>query len=238
MIQATVRASIGRADALQLVALLGRHDREILDAARARLEDEGVDALLDDPRVLNALLTECDVTVRPEVIFYVLVRQVLLEAGVQDRTTADYVASLVLRFGQGRRAYRVSSDAEEEYRYLVDMVARLSESGGREAFLLNTHMGDYALWLTGLFPDFVESRTRRRGAPPVRYYETVGSTGYRTAAESREAERLGMDRVLKGVARHFSGARAALNTMADRHLWPGGGDPVGRLLREVTGRAR
>lgn len=237
MILPTVRASFGRDDALHLVELVARSDEDLRASVRGRLEEEGVDSLLDDPRVLNALLSDDDVKLTPAQIFYVLIRQALLEVGVEDRDTADYVASMVVRFGQGRRAYRIEEGAEDEFRYLVDMVVRLSACGEREAFLLRTHLGNYSLWITGLFPDFVEARVRRRGAPPVRYYEEMGAVGYRMASESREARSLGVDRTLEGVARQFSGARRALNQVADRYLWRDAGDPVARLLREVMSRA-
>lgn len=234
MILPTIRASLNRNDALHLVDLLARHDTGLRDAARQRLDEEGLDALLDDPRVLNALLTDAEVKAPPSLVFYVLIRQSLLEAGVEDRATADYVASVMVAFGRGRRAYRVSDDSEQEYRYLVDMVVRMGSSSPREAFLLRTHMGDYSLWLAGLFPDYLEGRRRRKGAPPVEYFERMGAAGYVQASESSEARELGVSGVLEAVGRRFRKARMALNSVADRYLWPGSGDPVGKLLREIA----
>jgi hypothetical protein len=54
------------------------------------------------------------------------------------------------------------------------------------------------------------------------------------ASESPEAAALGVRDALASVARHFSGVRSALNRVSDRYLWRGGGNPVGRLLREVS----
>lgn len=234
MILPTIRASFSRGDALHLTELLARNDPELREGARRRLEEGGVDTLLDDPRVLNALLTEPGVRARPELVFYVLVRQSLLECGVADAAAADYVASLLVRFGRSRRAYKISDHSEDEYRYLVDMIVKLDGASGRKAFLLRAHIGNFALWISGLFPDFVEARMRRKGAPPISYYESIGSAGYRMAAESPEATALGVDRALASVARHFCGVRGALNRVSDRYLWRGAGDPVGRLLREVA----
>lgn len=234
MIMPVIRSSFGRSDALHLVELLGRHDADLRDAARERLEDGGIDGLLDDPRVLNALLTHGDVKSRPELVFYVLVRQSMLERGVDDPVAADYVASLLVQFGRSRRAYRISEEGEEEYGYLVDLFAQLRTASGREAFLLRAHIGNFALWLSGLFPDFLEARERRRGAPPISYYEHMGSTGYHLASESPEAAALGVKDALGSVARHFSGVRSALNRVSDQYMWRGSGNPVGRLLREVS----
>jgi hypothetical protein len=231
MILPHIRASFTRQDALHLVALLGRHDRELLEAARERLELHGVDALLDDPRVRNALLTDPDVQAPPRMVFYVLVRQALLEAGIDDRATADFVASLVVAFGQARRAWRVSESDEEEYDYLVDLLEHLRDADSRRAFLLSSHLGNYSLWLAGLFPDRVAWRTRRKGAPDLEYYDRLGAGGYRTAALSGEARTLQVDAILQGLGRDFPRVRAALNRVAERHLWPGQGDPVERMLR-------
>lgn len=233
MILPTIRASFDRTDAEHLVELLGRHDPALRAAARRRLDQEGPDSLLDDPRVRNALLTDPEVSVGPTVIFYVLVRQALLEVGVDDRETADFVTSMVVAFGEAGRAYRVEERDGEEYHYLVDLVSGLRTAEARRAFLLNTHLGNYSLWLAGLFPDFLEARTRRRGAPGIAYYESVGRNGYRQAADSREADALGVRDVFLRVAECFGEVRVALNQLSDRYMWPGAGDPVGRLLREV-----
>lgn len=218
---------------MHLADLIGRHDPESHEAVHRQLEQGGLDALLDDPRVLNAVLTERDVQARPDLVFYILVRQALLERGVDDVASSDYVASLLVQFGQAGRAYRVSEDGEAEYVYLVDLMGKLSDARGREAFMIRAHMGNFALWLTGLFPDFLEARVRRRGAPPSSYFERMGATGYWTASASPEAASLGLRDVLASMAEHFEGVRSALNRLADRHLWRDAGDPVGRLLREV-----
>lgn len=237
MIMPTVRASVGRRDALHLVELLSGGDEELRRAARERLEDHGADALLDDPRVVNALLTEAEVKIRPDLVFYVLVRQALLESGVEDRATADYVASMIIAFSRSGRAYRISDHSDQEYRYLVDIVARMGDSRDGEAFLLRAHLGEFSLWLSGVFPDFIESRVRRRGAPSIEYYEQMGATGYTMASASPEADRLGVGPVLHEVARRFRSVRSALNRISDRYLFPTGGDPVERLLRQVSATA-
>jgi hypothetical protein len=109
----------------------------------------------------------------------------------------------------------------------------MAQADDREAFLLRTHLGNFSLWLAGLFPDYLETRSRRRGAPPISYYDRMGSNGYRSAARSREAESLGVGPVFDEVGRRFRDVRTALNHVSDRYLWPGAGDPVGRLLRSL-----
>jgi hypothetical protein len=236
MILPTIRASFDRRDTLHLVDLLARHDPGLRDAARSRLAEHGPDSLLDDPRVRNALLTDPDVQAPPSVVFYVLVRQALLEGGVDSPAIADFVASVVLAFTRTERSYRISEETEEEFHYLVEMIEQIRTAEERRAFLLRAHMGNYSLWLAGLFPDYLETRVRCRGAPSIDYYDRTDRTGYLLASESPRAAALGVNQVFEDVARSFTGVRTALNRLSDRYLWPRGGDPVNRILREVTQR--
>lgn len=233
MILPVVRASFGRRHAQHLVHLLGADDADLLEGAERRLEEDGLDAILDDPRTRNALLTDPRAAAPPDLIIYVLVRQALLEGGVEDRSVADYVTSLVLRFGEEGLAYRPGDESDEEYHYLVDILLRINLSGSHDRFILNSHLGNFSLWISGLFPQFVEAREQRKGAPPLDYYERMGAGGYRQAADSSEAAKLGLEPILREVSDHFRGVRIALNRISDRVFWPSGGNPVGRLLREM-----
>jgi len=237
MILPTIRASFSRQDVLHLVRLLGKGDEELQRGAERRLDEEGADAILDDPRVLSALLTDPVASAPTNLVFYVLVRHALLEVGIDDRGTADYVASMIVAFGTSGRAYRPSASTPDEYHYLVDMVARIADADQREAFMLRSHLGNFSLWLSGLFPDYLAARVRRKGAPDYRYYERMGTTGYHLASKSPEARTLGLDTLLRDVADTFAGVRSALNLVSDRYLCPRGGDPVNRLLREIATRA-
>jgi hypothetical protein len=161
-----------------------------------------------------------------------LVRHALLEDGITDRFLADYLAALLLAFGDGDRAYRPEDDGAE-FLYLVDVLAAADAARGERAFLLRAHLGEMALWLSGLFPDHIAARVQRRGAPGLRYYEELGSTGYRLAAAHVFAEQHGVDALYRHCAATFPALRVALNRIADRHLFPVRGDRIERLLRQV-----
>lgn len=233
MILPNVRAAFGRAEANMVLGLLETGDTAERERSLDRLRDEGLDALLDDPRVLNAVLTG-DHAVSPGLVFYLLVRHALLESGLDDRTLADYVAALLVEFGREDRAYRIEPGDPDRYYYLVDLLAAAEDSDGQRRFLVRAHLGNYALWLSGIFPDHVVARVHRRGAPGLDYVEAMGASGYRLAADSPVASRHGLDHVYRTAADAFPAVRVALNRIADRYLFPGRGSSVHRLLRQVS----
>ncbi|MEJ2215022.1 MAG: hypothetical protein P8099_00265 [Gemmatimonadota bacterium] len=237
MILPNVRASFGRVEAGFILGILAGGDSDVRRNLDDRLRDDGFDGILDDPRTLNAVLTEPRARgLTPGLFFYVLVRHALLESGVDDRTLADYIAAMLLEFGREDRAYRIDASDGETYFYLVDIVGALESAKGRRAFLLQVHLGDFALWLSGMFPDAIMERTLRRGAPGLKYYEEMGSTGYRLAAEMRQAGDSGLDGVYRRCATIFPDVRVALNHISDRYLFRERGDRVNRLLRQVRDR--
>lgn len=236
MIFPHLRHSFGRTEATLILTLLAP-EPEAREREEMRLREEGFDALLDDPRTLNTVLAGKGLSLVPApLVFYLLVRHALLEDGINNPIVADYLAALLLEFGRERRAFRVSAAVEEEYEYLVDIVDTLISAQGRDAFLLQAHLGNFSLWLSGLFPDRITARVHRRGAPGLRYYEEMGATGFRLAADTADAEDCGLDDLYQTFAHNFPALRIALNRIADRYLFPSRGDSVDRLLRQVRDR--
>lgn len=234
MIVPNVRASFGRAEARWLVRLLGGEDA----AERRRWEgvvaEQGIDSLLDDPRTLEAILAQPGVVPLPApLVLYVLLRRNLLENGIDSRMLTDYVAALVLQFGQERRSLRIAEYDDKEYHYLVDIVEDLDTASGRRAFLLRAHLGNFSLWLSGLFPDHIEHRVHRKGGPGLDYYEEMGQTGYLMASEDPYARQEALDALFRDAAHTFGRVRRALNRFSDRYLLPRPSSPVDRLLRQA-----
>lgn len=236
MIVPNIRTSFGRGDAQFVVWMLSRGEESARAAEEDRLREAGFDSVLDDPRTFNALMAGRDFsTAPPTLIFYLLARHALLEDGFDDRIVADYLAALLLAFGR-MGGHRDVEELLAQFRYLVDILEEGDRSDGHRAFQLRAHLGEFALWLSGVFPDHISARVRRRGAPGLDYYETLGANGFRLAARFRDAETQGLDRVYLVCAEAFPRLRVALNRIADRHLFPASGDRIERLLRQVSDR--
>jgi hypothetical protein len=238
MILANARHQLSREDAQLAVRLVARDSSDELEHVQQRLVDEGLDAILDDQRLPAALLkSRFGAYASLPLFVYVMVRHALLKAGVPDRSMSDYLAAVLLAFGNRPRVERVSDADDELYDTLASLLEDVNDRDPRRAFLVRVHLGNKALWIAGLFPDYVEQRKWRRGGPDLSYFEELGRRGFELAAEHRIAEQYGMAEVYAAVATHFGLLRVALNTLSDRLLFPNVNTPE-RLMRQVQDEVR
>jgi hypothetical protein len=173
-----------------------------------------LDAVLDRREVGTFLLGAGMPGPSPSLLFYVLVRRSLLDVGVEDPTMADYFASMLREFGSRGRATKVDDVDDQDHRYLVDILADLSASTGARQFKVSVHLGNYALWMAGIFPERVAAQRIRRGGPDLSYYENMGGRGYAEASEHQMAERTGLEEVLRTAAERIHDVRIALNRVS------------------------
>jgi hypothetical protein len=233
MILANVRQQLTRDDAQLALRLLSRGSPEELEQAEGALRDQGIDALLDHPRLLPALFEARQASHASLPLFiYVLVRHALREVEETDRGVADYVASLLVHFGVRGRAQQISETDDEIYDTLAALVEDMDRGDAHRTFLVRAHLGNYALWLSGLFPDYIELRRWRRGGPDLDYYEELGRRGYSLASQHRLAAQHGLTGVYAAAAERFPRLRLALNRVSDRYFFPTRHSPE-RLMRQV-----
>lgn len=238
MITATVRHHLTRDDAQLVARLISRDSGAPLEEIERTLADQGIDAVLDDPRLPAALMRAGQGALASmPLFFYVVVRHALRRAGEDDRRLADYVAAMLMHFGMRGNAHRVSATDDQVYDNLAALLADVDDPDGRRSFLVRTHLGNYALWLSGMFPDYIEHRRWRRGGPDLDYYEEMGRRGYQLAAGHRLADDHGLATLFATAADRFGLLRAALNDVSDSLLFPNWHSPE-RLMRQVTSEAR
>jgi hypothetical protein len=216
-----------------VILLLSRGSARRRAYLERRLATEGPDPLLDAPDLLERLLAVRTVLVPSEALFfYVLVRHALRQAGIDDRELADYLAALLLDFGQRDRAWRIDWNDDQRHRYLVDILADLEVSAGERRFKVMLHLGNYALWLSGLFPDYIAARHLRKAGPDVTYYDALGRRGFGMASDHALATEYGLAALLRTVSERFPSVRGALNGVSDRVFFPGL-QSTDRVLREM-----
>ena len=234
MIFANTRQHLTRNDAQLAMRILARGSDTELGELETRLANEGIDALLDDPRLPLALVRSPSATHASFPLFaYVMVRHALRRLGEGDRSLADYVAAIVMYFGVRDRSARVGDSDDQVYAALADLYHDVNDPDARRSLLVRAHLGNYALWLSGIFPDHVEQRRWNRGGPQLEYYEEMGRRGFQLAAEHRLAEEHGLAPLYAAAADRFGLLRLALNSLSDWLFFPNVHTPE-RLMRQVS----
>jgi hypothetical protein len=186
------------------------------DVAPLLADPASRDAVLESDRLLHCLLhARAPLPVSPRLYFYVITRRVLAH---HERVVADYIATVLAEFLEGDRWQTLPGLPDMQTRYVTDMLTVLADLKGDRAFLLQAHIGNFSLFVSGIFPEHIRHRATRRGAPALDFYESVGSTHYRLAAHQPQARTTGLENVLETIGNEFSDVRRGLNRVADQFL--------------------
>src|SRR5437763_6994170 len=218
MIRANCRERFTAADFDFVVCTLARSRTDHVSLADLLSDADTRDSVLDSPRLVDAILSNAGhLQISSHFYFYVLARHVLRDVGIADRKLCDYVASLLEAFSRasGLRAPHMTD--EHERQYVSDMLVALTKATAEQAFLLRAHVGNYSLFLSGIFHENTQRRSLR-GAPDLAFYEQIGRTNYQLVASHATARRCDLSDVYEGLADQFREVRCALNRLSDSLL--------------------
>jgi hypothetical protein len=140
----------------------------------------------------------------------------LKRAGLSDIALADYVGSLLETFSQTARM-RSPDGRVGPMQYVSDMLIALQNASPAQSFLIRAHVGNYSLFLAGIFHETVQNRSQR-GGPNVSFYEEVGRTNYRVAAGHQVARSCALTDIYETLAASFRDVRLALNELSETLL--------------------
>ena len=218
MIRANCRERFIAADFDFVVRTLARSQTDHVSLIDLLRDSATRDSVLDHPRLVDAILSNAGhLAISSHFYFYVLARHVLRQAGIKDRKLCDYVASLLETFSRINRLQSPHLNAENGRQYISDMLLALTRATPEQAFLLRAHVGNYALFITGIFHENTERRSRR-GAPDLNFYEQVGRANYQLVSSHATARRCELNDVYENLAQQFRAVRLALNQLSDRLL--------------------
>ena len=218
MIRANCRERFTAADFDFVVRTLARSSSDHVSLVDLLSDQEMRDDVLDHPRLIDAILSNAGhLSISSHFYFYVLARHVLRQAGINDRKLCDYVASLLETFSRisGLQAPHLTDEHGQQY--ISDMLIALTRATPEQAFLLRAHVGNYSLFLSGIFHENTQRRSRR-GAPDLEFYEQVGRTNYQMLATHATARRCDLDDVYEELGDRFRDVRLALNQLSDQLL--------------------
>jgi len=180
-------------------------------------DDDTRDLILDDDHLFQALLEHrgC-LRVSNRFYFYIIMRNVLKRAGIDDREVADYTAELLSEYSQLDRTTCRVPGQQKQLDYFFEMLAALQQADDRTSFYIRAHIGNHSLFLSGVFPQRIRYRAEKKGFPDLRYYESLGQSSFRIASDHRLAAKYDLAPIYATLAERFQEARQALNDMAER----------------------
>jgi hypothetical protein len=104
----------------------------------------------------------------------------LAQASLRDQDLLLYLADLLVDFMFIENLYRMRDEDGNRLESLVDMIRQASEADMPSRKHYYKHLGDYSLFMLGMFPEYI-SRSRRAFSPS--WYEDTGRIGYHVAGE-------------------------------------------------------
>jgi hypothetical protein len=222
MIRANCRDRFTAEDFSFIVRTLGKSRADSVSLTALLSDQETRDSILDHDLLFQAILSEtAQLSISPQLYFYVLTRHVLKESGMPDRRMCDYIASLLETFSRSARlkspAAPSADGSAQPIQYLSDMMLALRNASPAQTFLIRAHAGNYSLFLSGIFPGTVHRRSER-GAPDISYYEDLGRMNFKVVAGHSFARTAELRDIYNALAEHFREVRLALNRLSDTLL--------------------
>jgi len=167
--------------------------------------------------------------------FLAVVRQSFWQLGIYDATVAGYVAEVLGDFARADNLYKFRGQAGRKIDSMVEMLARHSAAHTDETDVLRErslrkYVGDYALFMSGIFRQHVE------GIGSLNYYIQEGSRSYWTVSElDLSLYRTGYF-LYQELSKKFEYYSGALDYTRKAYFAPAPGeDPFAGFTRQVEG---
>jgi hypothetical protein len=182
-------------------------------------DDDTLPDILDDPGLLQAIQDHpTRLKLSAHLYFYLLARKVLREVHLFNRKVAEYLAELLVYFADARHL-KLRLNGQPPSEYFHEMLMALQTADAETAFQIRAYMGNYALFMVGLFPERIQHRAARKGAPSVRYYAGLGVSSYHVASGHKLASRYAVAEVFSSLAENFEPVSRALHQLTERYIF-------------------
>ena len=181
-----------------------------------------LESMLDSDYVFNSITREQAplLDVSPFLLFNVLLRKsVEKRHSANGRRVVNYIANVLSLFMSTERSHRIRSADINGTEYIVDMIAQAQTADSQRQFMIYSHIGNYSLYLTGLYSRWINYRHQYQRRPiNIDYYLEQGQAYYGQASCHTLATEFGLKEVFTQLAETFDYYRQALNRMTAKYL--------------------
>jgi len=134
---------------------------------------------------------------------------------IENMLAADYLSSLLARFARTDELYKIRNAQGERLEYVVDFIMesqsaldlhneRFNPFRERE---MRQHIGDYTLFMTGIFREFVEKNSS------LQYYMAQGKISYSSVSDFERLTEKGGSQLFQNLSDRFEDYSWALDYM-------------------------
>ncbi len=140
---------------------------------------------------------------------------------LKDIRVSNYIANMLAKFSESSRLFKIRENEKESYQYIVDMIADSLQSDNTRRFYIYCHIGNYTLFLAGMFSEYLEYRFKYKRRPvDKQYYVDFGKTYYALASEHTNAKRNSLRETFSQLSVGFEVVAQVLHFMNRKYLYP------------------
>ncbi len=149
---------------------------------------------------------------------------------LEDTKVSNYIVNVLTKFAKSSRLFKIIEGEEESYHYIVDMIADSLRSNNSRKFYIYCHIGNYALFLTGMVPEYIEYRYEYKQRPvDEHYYVDFGKAYFGLASEHTNARKNRLSDTLLQLSEGFEVVVQVLRFMNSEYLYPDKVQPCGKI---------
>ncbi len=139
---------------------------------------------------------------------------------IRNQIAVDYLSSLLARFACTDELYKIRNLCGERLEYLVDFMMEIQDtqdlstdrfSPFREREI-KQHIGDYTLFMTGIFRDYVTHRSA------LRYFTSQGKLSYASVSDFDRVAEKDETNIFKDLSNSFEDYSFVLDYMKKVHF--------------------
>jgi hypothetical protein len=120
-------------------------------------------------------------------LFHTLTERGLQQSNLRDIEIQRYLSDLLVEFIHMNNLYKLRDESGRRLEHVVDMLEKLEGSTPSDRREIYKHVGDFTLFILGLFP---ESLSRSRRCLGLNYYVDQGRRSYLILSELGEFSRV------------------------------------------------
>lgn len=138
---------------------------------------------------------------------------------LEDERLLFYLVNMLGDFVETEQVHQIPSLDDREFHYVFEMIEASRTSTDSQSYRIFCHIGNYSLYLTGVFPDWIRYRHERKNRPmDVNDYSDFGKTYFNKASKHRLARKQRMEPVLKKLSEGYDLVRTSLEMLFKRVL--------------------